>query len=257
MAFSAADAAVLSPIPSGQTVQFTAGRRAVLGDLARMGNSDIGELAIAANATGLLPDVEELHGPVLRAAEIPEVLCPEEEGGMLKHRGVIEGVICLRHPSEAGLGGGVFIVVACGNDYSRHILTTKGLVPNSRGSAALIYRPYHLCGVETATSILCAGLLGVPTGATELLPRVDVAARVTEDLQAGERVGDDHSPSLRALMRSAQPVRDGAPLPLQMASGNLLTSDVPTGTLITAEMLVAPPDSTLWSLRAQQDRHFF
>jgi len=34
----------------------------------------------------------------------------------------------------------------------------------------LIYRPYHLCGAETALSVLCAGLLRAPTGAAEILP---------------------------------------------------------------------------------------
>lgn len=246
----------LSPIAPGTAARVVGARREVLGELARESGSALVEMAIAANATGLLPDTEELHHPVLRAIEIPEVMCPAQQDGILGRRGAIDTVICLRHPDEAGLGGGVYIVIACENDYSRHILTTKGLLPNSGGSTALIYRPYHLCGVETATSILCAGLLGLPTGGTELLPRVDVVARATMDLKAGNRVGGDNSPDLQVLIGPAGPVVDGVPLPLHMAHGNVLAVDVPAGTILTREMVVPPPGSALWPLRARQDEHF-
>lgn len=250
------EARVFRPMQAGQAAHCVEGRRAVLRGLGQMCGFDLVELAIAANATGLRPDVEELHSPALRALEIPEALCPLEEGGILRHRGAIDGVTCLRGRYEIGMGGGVFVVVACENDYSRHILATKGLVANSQGSALLIYRPHHLCGVETAISILSAVLLGVPTGATHYSPRVDVVARATRDLKAGEVVGDDHSPDWQVLMRSAQPVGDGVPIPLHMANGNALAVDVPRGTLLSAEMVVRPPNSALWWLRDEQDQRF-
>jgi predicted homoserine dehydrogenase-like protein len=252
----ASEVEIFNPIPHGQVARVVNRRRALLGDLGQSAGA-YAELAIVANATGLIPDAARLHCPVVRTAEIPEVLCPVDEGGILGQRGVIDAVTSLRHPHEAGLGGGVFVVVACANDYSRHILTTKGLISNSNGSAALIYRPYHLCGVETAISILCATLLGVPTGAVELSPRFDVIARATENLKAGEPVDGDSGPGLEARMLPAQPVMADRPLPYFMAHGNVLAVDVPAGTMVTADMVVAPPDSTLWSLRVQQDRRFF
>jgi predicted homoserine dehydrogenase-like protein len=214
------------------------------------------ELAIAANATGLVPDVEELHGPILRTVETPKALCPAADGGILQHRGVIDAVMCLQPPHAPGMGGGVFVVVSCENDYSRSTLTGKGLIPNSAGTAALIYRPHHLCGVETPISLLCAGLLGVATGASEYRPSFDVIARAAEDLKAGERVGHDHDPKLKALMHPARPVTDRVPVPLHMANGNPLRVDVPAGTILTAGMVQPPADSALWALRAEQDRQF-
>jgi predicted homoserine dehydrogenase-like protein len=251
---SAADANAFQPIPPGRAAEFVARRRAIQDDADRSPGL-CAELTIVANGTGLVPDVERLHCPAIRTVEIPEVLCPAEEGGILRQRGVIDGVTCLRHPHEAGLGGGVFVVVACENDYSRHILTTKGLVPNSRGSTMVIYRPYHLCGVETPTSILCAALLGVPTGATEMLPRFDVLVRAGGDLKAGEILYQNNR-LLETVIHPARPVTAGSPLPYFMADGNALAVDVPAGTTVTAEMVHAPPDSALWSLRAEQDTHF-
>jgi len=236
--------------------QTVAARREALGDLERIGGYDLTELAIAANATGLVPDVDELHCPALRTVEIPEVFSPTAAAGILSQRGVIDCVTCLRQEGEAGLGGGVWVVVACENDYSRMILTTKGLIPNASDTTALIYRPYHLCGVETPISLLVAGLLGLPTGASEYTPRVDLVARALIDLRAGDVLTGDHDPRLEYLLLPARAVTQGSPLPLHMASRRPLVRDVAAGTIIRTEMVAAPEDSILWALRAEQDRAF-
>lgn len=246
----------LRPIPAGGAAEFVAGRQAALAKLPQVGGFDLVEMAIAANYTGLLPDVAATHTPALHIAELPEVFCPLEMGGILRQPGVIDCVTCLRQPHEAGLGGGVFIVVACANDYSRHILHTKGLIANSSGTAAVIYRPYHLCGVETPMSILRAGQLGMGITAKLPTPRVDVVAQVRRAMHTGERIGNDHSRDLLALMQQAGPVSDNNPLPLHMANGNLLQKDVGAGSLIAANNVTEPDGSVLWSLRREQDAYF-
>ena len=245
-----------APIGPGEASAKIAARRRALPGFPGIGGWDAGEMAIAANATGLLPDVPELHAPITRIAEIPEVLCDREQGGILSRGGAIEAVVCLRQQHEAGLGGGVFVVVDSASDYARQIMVTKGLIANHRGSAALIYRPHHLCGVETPLTMLCAALLGVPTGARELLPRVDVVAHAATDVKKGEVLPGDHSPRLKSLMIPAAPLGGTAPLPFHLASGNRLACDVAAGTPITAAMVVPPADSTLWTLRREQDARF-
>ena len=253
----AEQAAAFAPIDAADEAGVkVAARRRALRPVSGIGGWDVGEMAIAANATGLLPDVPELHAPIARIAEIPEVLCRRGEGGILTRDGAIEAVICLRQRHEAGLGGGVFVVVDSASDYARRIMVTKGLIGNRRGSAALVYRPHHLCGVETPLTMLCAALLGTPTGAGELLPRVDVVAHAAVDLAAGEVLPGDHSPRLKFLMTPAAPVSGGGPLPFHLASGHALTCGVPAGTPITAAMIAPPADSPLWNLRREQDAHF-
>ena len=250
------DAWALDRIPDGKANRYIAARREILASLPKTSNSDLGEMAVAANGTGLMPDIPELHLPVVRIAEIPEVLCPVEEGGILDTKGAIEIVTCLRQTDAAGLGGGVFIVVSCENDYSRMILTTKGLIPNSRGSTAVIYRPYHLCGVETPISILSAALLNVPTGAASVQPHVDLVAKSNCDLKAGAILGGGHSSDIDAAILPASPIAEGNPLPLYLLTGVRLPRDVAAETLITQEMVDPPAESLLWSLRRQQDAHF-
>ena len=246
----------LDRIPNGEASRYIPARREMLVSLPKTANSDLGEMTIAANATGLMPDIPELHLPVVRISEIPEVLCPIEEGGILQTKGAIEIVTCLRQTDDAGLGGGVFVVVSCENDYSRTVLTTKGLIPNSRGSTAVIYRPYHLCGVETPISILSAALLNVPTGAATVQPHVDLVAKSNRELKAGTILGSDHNSDIDACILSASPIANSNPLPLYLLNGVCLSRDVAAETVITQEMVASPSDSLLWSLRRQQDAHF-
>jgi len=233
-------------------------RRKALADLPDGDPFDLCEMVVAANATGLVPDVPALHRPALRTREIPEVLCGAEDGGVLSRHGVIDMVTCLRSPSAPGFGGGVFVVVSCENDYSRRALVGTGLMANSSGSAALIYRPHHLCGIETPLTILCAGLLGIPTGGADLRPRVDMVARAKRRLEAGTVLDAVHStgPDLEALLVDAAPVSAGGPLPLHMAEGHALSKAVAAGEFITPEAILRPGASRLWSLRAEQDGHF-
>jgi predicted homoserine dehydrogenase-like protein len=263
----AADAKVLEPMTPGQAKQVVAMRSALLRGATVVDGSDSAELAMVANATGLMPDVGGLHCAPLRTPEIPEVYCPVEEGGILQRRGVIDAVLTLHDPHEAGMGGGVYIVVGCENEYSRRIITSKGLIANSRRSAMLIYRPHHLCGVEAPMTVLCAALLGVPTGGSQLKPRVDVVARAALDLAAGEPAGYEISGEvlrlhasmerLDASMVAAASVEAGQPLPIYLASQATLKVDVSAGNFITPEMVVPPVNSRLWALRAEQDRLFF
>ena len=216
--FDDAAAAAFAPIDAGEAATTIPARRRALRRLPGLGGWDVGEMAIAANATGLLPDVPELHAPIARIAEIPEVLCRREEGGILARDGAVDAVICLRQQHEAGMGGGVFAVVDSASDYARRIMVTKGLIGNRRGSAALIYRPHHLCGVETPLTMLCAALLGAPTAASELLPRVDVIAHAAVDMKKGEVVPGDHDPRLKSLMIPAAPLDDAAAVSLAAVS---------------------------------------
>ena len=255
-AVNESDAWALDRIPDGEANRYISARCEMLASFPKTSNSDLGEMTVAANATGLTPDIPELHLPIARISEIPEVLCPVEEGGILERKGAIEIVTCLRGTDDAGLGGGVFIVVSCENDYSRMILTTKGLIPNSRGSTAVIYRPYHLCGVETPISIISAALLNVPTGAATVQPHVDLVAKSNCELKTGRILGGGHSDDIDAAILPASPISQGNPLPLYLLTGNRLSKDVAAETLITQEMIAAPSDSLLWSLRRQQDAHF-
>jgi predicted homoserine dehydrogenase-like protein len=253
----------LEPIPGGEASRYAEARRRLFADWRR--DEECGDpichMAVSANGTGLLPDLPVGHRPVVRYLELPEVLCPWEDGGILQTRGAVDIPTILRRADEPDAGGGVFVVVANDDAVSREEMIQKGLLANSRRSAMLIHRPYHLCGAETAMSILCAGLLQTPTGSAEVLPRVDIVAAAARDFRAGETLGSPGTlgwdRDLRASLVPAFPLSDAGPAPFFMLEGSRLASDVPAGARITLDVIVPPADLTLWSLRRQQDAHFF
>jgi predicted homoserine dehydrogenase-like protein len=247
----AEQAALFGPLIPGRAAEFMHGRLEAAGKRGELGYYDYEELTIAANATGLKPDVPRLHHPLVRTMEIPEVLAPTSQGGVLSQSGAIDCVICLRQADEPDLGGGVFIVVTGATEYSRYILADKGCIANQAGKAALIYRPYHLCGVETPMTILCAGLLGLPTGALDYKPRYDVVGRANKNKRVGEVWTLE---DLDDQIQPAAAIGPTAPMPSQMVYDLKAARDVKAGELVIGNMVVEPQDSPLWALRREQDK---
>jgi predicted homoserine dehydrogenase-like protein len=250
---------VLQEIRPGEAHPVLAKRQKMFGQWPQIAEADLCESVIAANATGLLPDTDCLHAPILRTTEIAEVLCTTEYGGILNKKGSIDVITCLRRVGEAGLGGGVFLVFDCQNDNAWNFIKEKGLLSNPNGTCGVIYRPYHLLGVEAPITILCAGLLNVSTGSLSYKPHVDLVVKATSKVKAGTviKVGNEYFRDLcePRIIPSAEVNKRNA-LPLYMANGNRVREDVPAETLLTYEMIEPPSTSRLWDLRRQQDKTF-
>ena len=250
------DKKYLGKIPEGHAAEYIAERARILASLPQPGSYDLCEMTIAANHTGFKPQVDTLLHAPLRITEIPIAYAPTADGGVIEAEGTIDLATCFRTPDESGLGGGVFIVVRADNAYSNHIMTTKGQIANADGSATVIYRPYHLCGVETSTTLLVAGLLGLNTGSNDYKPSFDLVKVAAKDIAAGEVFGNDHSPQLTARIIAGTPIGSGNAASAHLLTGNRATVDIPKGTVITYDMVERPADSVLWELRELQDSTF-
>ena len=218
------------------------------------------EMALVANATGLLPDRPDFHAPLTRAIELPELYIPKSDGGLLGGTGRLDVFNCLRRANEASFAGGVFVVVAWADERSGALFRGKGIPTTADGRYGLVYNPSHLLGVEAPISILAAARLGHSILDDTYRPVVDLTARAVRDLPAGRKldiVGLRHAvPDLEPGLTPAMPVSGSAPLPYYMAVGRTLTRDVSAGEFITADCVEAPAGSMLWRLRAEQDAMF-
>lgn len=219
---------------------------------------DLCEMGLVANASDLHPDTPAFHVPVARTLEVPTILCPADDGGILSGRGVIDVFNCLRRPDEVSFAGGVFIVVACDDAATWRTLAEKGIPVSGDEGYALLYNPQHLLGVEAPVSILSAVLLGLSTGGAEVAHRCDLVARTSRDFAAGEvlAITDHHHHEVAGLEPMlVEPVKAAGdnPLPYYMAVERKLTRAVAAGEIITRDMVEEDEGSVLWKLRAEQD----
>jgi predicted homoserine dehydrogenase-like protein len=221
---------------------------------------DLVEMGLVANATGLAPDVPAFHAPIARTPEIADVLVPGEMGGILSGTGRVDVVNSLRRPDEASFAGGVFVVVRCEDKKTWEVLRAKGHVVSRSGDAAMIYRPSHLLGVESATTVLSAVLHGRSSGPDDIQPRFDVVGRTNKPLKAGtvlEAMGHHHQiDGVDGLLVPARAATGANPIPFYLMAGNRLLRDVPAGTVIAAEMVEPPKESLLWRLRRELEKTF-
>lgn len=244
------------PDSPGASIEYLARREEVLRDLPNAGDFDLCELVMIANATGLAPQKPETMKATLRITELPVAYCEKKYNGIYDNEGIVDVHTNLRRRDESGMGGGVYMVVCCDNAYSNYILTTKGQIPNYDCSTAVIYRPYHLCGVEVTTTLLSQGLLGLDTGAMDYLPSFDLVKVAARDIKKGEIIGNDHDDKLTALILPAAKMAADSPIPGHMANGNAASVDIKKGQIITYSMIERPKNSTLWELREKQDEMF-
>jgi len=222
--------------------------------------SDLTEMAVVANHTGLGFDAEELHAPIARWPELANLFRPRDAGGLLRKTGVVDMVTCLRRPDEASLAGGVFVVVRCDDAETWDMLAEKGIPVSDCGGYGVLVNPVHLLGLEAMASILQAVRLRLPTGARAPEPRIDMVARATRHLGPGHdlAMGGHHHDidGVEPLLVDAGPIGDGRPLPFTMVANSRLTREIRPGTVLTAGMVEEPAESVLWRLRGQQDALF-
>jgi len=132
------------------------------------------EMALVANATGLVPWVTGMEGP--RLARVEQVF---EAFDFAKYgpAGVVDYIL------GAEPGGGVFVVAHCDDPLQMQYLRYYKL---GGGPFYLFYRPYHLCHLETTRAITLAALYGRPVMGPTHGRVADVYAFAKRDIAAGE-----------------------------------------------------------------------
>lgn len=219
---------------------------------------DLCEMSLVANATGFEFDRADLHAPIARIAEVPAMFETSERGGLFGGAGVLDVFHCLRRPDEISLAGGVFVVVRCHDAAAWQMLAEKGHIVNSHGSAAMLTIPRHLLGLEAATTILDAALLGESNGAIDPTHRVELVAKATADLPAGhalEMGGHHHTiDNVEAAILLAEPLKGRSPAPFYLAANKSLTRAVSAGSFICMDDLDVGEESELFRLRQKYDQ---
>jgi predicted homoserine dehydrogenase-like protein len=192
------------------------------------------EMAAIANATGLDVPTGGLLFPPCGVDDLPHVMRPCDQGGVLEKSGVVEVVSSLERdgrPVFRDLRWGVYVVLEAPNDYAADCFRQYGLKTDAGGRYAAMYKPYHLIGLELNISILSAALRNEPTGQPHDF-RGDVASVAKRALRAGEMLdGEGGYTVWGKLMPAAASLAAGA-LPIGLAHRVKLKNDIAHGAVV-------------------------
>ncbi len=203
------------------------------------GSKTMVEMAAVSNATGLVPDVPGMHGPLADLKDLTRVFCLRSQGGILEREGVVDYAIGDVHP-------GVFVIVTTDNPTIRAGLVQRDMGP---GPNYLLYRPFHLCSIEVPLTVARAVFYGESSGNPRAAPTCECIAVAKKDLSMGETLDGIGEYCYRGSVELMATARVRGVLPLGLAKGCVTRRAIPCGTVITRDMVESVPDSLLHRLR--------
>lgn len=215
------------------------------------------EMTAVANATGLTPAPDGLAFPSCGVDDLPRVLKPRSEGGLLHHRGQVEVISSLERdgrPVFRDLRWGVYVTFAADSDYVRRCFKEYGLVTDDSGNYSAMYKPYHLIGLELGISVASVGLRREATGCATGF-RGDAVAIAKRDLKAGEMLDGEGGYTVYGRLMPAHDSIACGGFPIGLAHGVKLARAVAKGKTVTWRD-IATIDSDAARFRRQMEAEF-
>ncbi len=210
------------------------------------GTKTMVEMAAMSNATGLVPDVIGGHGIACDVAGLNDMYRLKEDDGILNKHGVVEYV--------RGIAPGVFVTVSTDNEEIAYQMQY-----HSMGSGPLwtLYRPYHLCNLETPLTIGRAvvyheGVI-VPKGG--LVSEVITVAK--KDMKAGEKLDGIGGYTTYGSIDTYEHAKEAGYVPFGLVNKNaVLKRDVTKGQLLTYDDVQIDTNTLIYKIRQEQDKIF-
>jgi predicted homoserine dehydrogenase-like protein len=213
------------------------------------------ETTAVCNATGLTPAPGGLSYPSGSVDDIPALMRPKADGGVLHHKGQIEVVSSLTaegRPISYDIRFGVWVVFEGETDYIRRCFEEYGVKTDPSGRYACMYKRWHLIGLEVGISVASVGLRREPTGCATGW-RADAVAISKKDLKTGEVLdGEGGYTVVGRLMPAADSLSQGC-LPLGLAHGWKLVRNVLAGQPVTWTDVAVDANSAAVRVRREME----
>ena len=210
------------------------------------GSKTMIEMTAVANATGLVPDVRGMHGPRCELSKLTSIFSLKEKGGILNEEEVVDYAL-------GRIAPGVFVVVTTENKRLRKDLEYLRM---GKGPNYLLYRPYHLASIEVPLSVARAVIYQEPTLVSSGKPVAEAITVAKRDLRVGERIDGIGKFDIYGSIEKASVAHKENLLPLGLAEGAVLKTNVKKGGYITWHQIELEKRSVLLSLRKLQDKLF-
>jgi len=206
------------------------------------GSKTMIEMAAVSNATGLIPDVRGMHGPVTDRDHLNETFALKEDGGILNKIGVVDFGVGRVAP-------GVFLIVRTDHPRLREAMVLRDM---GDGPYYTLFRPFHLCSIEVP--LTCAMLVIRKKSNMVPLDRLvsEVFAIAKKDLSVGEELDRIGGVSYYSLIDTYETAKKENLLPIGLAKGAKVVREIKMDKPIRFDDVQVQP-STLYTLRKLQD----
>jgi len=208
------------------------------------GSKTMVEMSAIANATGLIPDVDGMHGPAAGPKELATTLIPQKDGGVLSDIGRVD------YSVGKGLAPGVFVVVEAEHPRIHERLRDLKM---GDGPYFTFIRPYHLTSLEVPLTCARAVLYGKADMVPLPRPVAEVCAVAKRDLAPGDTLDLLGEYTYRAWAMETGRARAARALPAGLLPGAKVTAPIAKGALLTHENVELPAGSKIAELRRRQD----
>ena len=206
------------------------------------GTKTMVEMSAMANATGLAPDVPGGHGLKVDMAELNKMYVPQADGGVLSRRGCVDY-------SVGKVAPGVFAVIATDDP---RIVEDMRFYSMGDGPYYTLYRPYHLCSIETPIAVAEAVIYGestlVPIGRT-----AEVVSIAKRDLKAGQKAEGIGGRDFFGRMYKYADAVAARGIPMGLTAGGTVLKDIAKDEMLTADNFLPDASQFVYKLRQLQD----
>ena len=214
------------------------------------GTKTMVEMTAMSNATGFVPDVIGGHGPAAspkdRCADLNQIFRLKKDGGILDKHHVVEYV--------NGIAPGVFVTVTTENEEIAYQMGYHSMGP---GPLWTLYRPYHLCNLETPLTVAKIVIDHEPTIIPLGGPVSECITVAKRDLKAGETIDGIGGYTTYGSIATAQETYEKGYVVYALVNRNTrMKCDVKKGTLLTLDMVDLDTSTQLYQVRKEQDKMY-
>ena len=213
------------------------------------------ESAAIANACGLGVPEEGLSYPAGSIDEIPQLMRPKHEGGVLENTGMVEVISALR-PDGSHVGydirKGVWVCLQADTDYIKYCFEEYKVVTDDSGRYCALYKRWHLIGLELGMSVAQIGIRGEATGTpAEFIG--DVCAVAKGRLTPGTILDGEGGATVYGGLRPARLSVQNNYLPLGLSKGAKLKRTVECDDILTFDDVELDTQALAFRLREETE----
>ena len=216
------------------------------------------ESTAVANATGLTPAPDGLAFPPCSVEDLPFVMRPVSEGGQLHHKGQVEVASSLERDGRAipyEIRKGVWVVFEASTEYQKNCFEEYMLQTDPSGRYSVMYKRWHLIGLEVGMSVTSVGLRKEPTGCP-IGFHADVIATAKRDLKPGEMLDGEGGYTVYGKLFPSEKSTGLGSLPLGLAHNVKLLKPIKAGQSLTYADVQMDESLTAVKLRREMERLF-